>query len=99
MKDKYYNQNGKPSILFIVPTDYESLIKKGVAYQVLERDEGSFFNKVITVHPNASRTQSLTLNEIHQLVEFGPHYPFPFLNFKFGRVINHFLRPFFCVRK
>jgi glycosyltransferase involved in cell wall biosynthesis len=59
---------------------------------ILERDEGGFFKKVFNVHPYASRTQSLDLNETHRLIEFGPDYPLPFLNFKFGKPINYFLK-------
>ena len=81
------------SILFIVPSDYASLLEKGVASMILERDEGGFFKRVFNVHPFASKTQTLVLNETHQLIEFGPDYPFPFLNFKGGGIINYFLKP------
>jgi glycosyltransferase involved in cell wall biosynthesis/2-polyprenyl-3-methyl-5-hydroxy-6-metoxy-1,4-benzoquinol methylase len=81
------------SILFIVPSDYASLLKKGVATMILERDERGFFKKVFNVHPYASKTQTLDLNGIHQLTEFGPDYPFSILNFKGGGIINYLLKP------
>lgn len=81
------------SILFIVPTDYGRLVDKGVAPMILERDEGGFWGKVFTVHPYASRTQVLALNETHQLIEFGPDYPFSFLPFRFGLILNYLLKP------
>lgn len=81
------------SILFIVPSDYTSLFEKGVASMILERDEGGFFKRVFSVHPYASKTQTLNLNETHQLIEFGPNYPFSFLNFKIFKFINYLLKP------
>jgi glycosyltransferase involved in cell wall biosynthesis/2-polyprenyl-3-methyl-5-hydroxy-6-metoxy-1,4-benzoquinol methylase len=87
------NQRQGLSILFIVPSDYISLLEKGVVSMILERDEGGFFKKVFNVHPYASKTQTLDLNEIHQLIEFGPDYPFSILNFKGGGIINYLLKP------
>ncbi len=81
------------SILFIVPSDYASLVEKGVASMIFERDEGGFFEKVFNVHPYASRTQMLRLNETYRLIEFGPDYPFSILNFKFVKFINYLLKP------
>jgi glycosyltransferase involved in cell wall biosynthesis len=92
------DDNKKPSILFIVNSDYRSLVEKGVVDMILERDEGGFFGKVFTVHPYASRTQALSLNETHQLIEYGSDYPFSFLNFKFGRLANHFLKVVWIIR-
>jgi len=80
------------SILFIVPSDYSSLLAKGVVWMILDRDEGGFFKKVFSVHPHASKTQMLDLNEVHQLIEFGPDYPVSFLNFKFGKPINTLIK-------
>jgi len=81
------------SILFIVPSDYASLLEKGVASIIFERDEGGFFDKVFNVHPYASRTQILELNETHRLIEFGPDYPFSIPNYKFIKFINYLLKP------
>lgn len=88
--NKNYQQD--LSILFIVPSDYNRLIEKGVEHLILERDEGGFFKEVFTVHPCASKTQILNLNETHQLIEFGPDYPLSFLKFKFGKAINYRLK-------
>ena len=87
------------SILFIVPSDYASLLEKGVASMILERDEGGFFKRVFNVHPYASKTQSFDLNGNHQLIEFGPDYPFSFLNFKGGGLINYLLKPAFVFKR
>jgi glycosyltransferase involved in cell wall biosynthesis len=81
------------SILFIVPSDYSSLVEKGVASMILERDEGGFFKRVLSVHPYASKTQTLSLNETHHLIEFGPDHPFSFLNFRLGKFLNSLLKP------
>jgi glycosyltransferase involved in cell wall biosynthesis len=89
----------KFSILFIVPSDYGSLLEKGVASMILERDEGGFFKRVFTVHPYATKTQNVNLNETHQLIEFGPEYPFSFLNFRGGGLLNYFLKPIPIIRK
>jgi len=87
------HQGDPLSILFIVPSDYTSLLEKGVASMILERDERGFFRKVFTVHPYALKTQILELNDTHQLIEFGPNYPFSFLNFEFVKFINYLLKP------
>ena len=61
----------KPSILFIVPAEYEALRVKSVEHMILERDEKGFFNKVITVHPVCSKTRSIILNDSHEVYEIG----------------------------
>ena len=61
----------RPSILFIVPDQYEALRIKGVDKMILERDESGFFDKVITVHPFCPRTRSVLLNERHEIYEIG----------------------------
>src|SRR4030042_5329897 len=87
------------SILFIGPSDYASLLEKGVASMILERDEGGFFKRVFTVHPYATKTQKMILRETHQLIEFGPEYPFSFLNFRGAGLLNYFLKPIPIIRK
>jgi len=81
------------SILFIVPSDYRSLLEKGVASMILERDEGGFFKKVLNAHPYASKTQTFDLNETHRLIEFGRNYPFSFLNSNLGKRVNFLFKP------
>lgn len=61
----------KPAILFIVPADYDSLKAKGVEKMILERDEGGFFGKVITVHPFCQKTRSIVLSDCHEVREIG----------------------------
>ncbi|MEK9628585.1 MAG: glycosyltransferase family 4 protein [Nitrospinota bacterium] len=61
----------KPSILFIVPANYEELKEKGVVHMILERDENGFFEKVITLHPFSDKTYSLKLNDRHEVHEIG----------------------------
>jgi len=86
------------SLIFITPGDYAALLEKGVASMILERDEGGFFKKVFNVHPHASQTQTLDLSEVHQLIEFGPDYPFSSLNFKFGKILNYFIKPLSMIK-
>lgn len=86
------------SLIFITPGDYAGLFEKGVASMILERDEGGFFKKVFNIHPHASQTQTLDLNEVHQLIEFGPDYPFSSLNFKFGKILNYFIKPLSIIK-
>jgi glycogen synthase len=73
---KHTDEVDGPSVLFVVPSDYASLEQKGVVYMILERDEGGFFQRVITAHPWATLTRLLDLNEAHQVREFGPEFPF-----------------------
>src|SRR5882672_11574840 len=40
-----------PRILFLVASDYEDLLKKGVTSFLQEREEDGFFEQVITLHP------------------------------------------------
>lgn len=94
-----FNHHGqKLSLIFITPGNYISLLEKGVASMILERDEGGFFKKVFNVHPYALKTQTLKLNETHQLIEFGPEHPFSFPNFKFIKLINYLLKPLIVIK-
>jgi glycosyltransferase involved in cell wall biosynthesis len=86
------------SILFFVPSDYSSLLEKGVVPMIFERDEMGFFKKVLTVHPYASRTQTLDLNETHRLIEYGPNYPLRFSTSKLVRTLNYLLKPAFIIK-
>ncbi len=67
------NESGevKPSILFIVPAEYQALKIKGVENMIYERDEGGFFKKVITLHPFCTKTQTIILNDHHEIYEVG----------------------------
>ena len=56
--------------MFLVPADYDALRRKGVEHMILERDEHGFFERVVTVHPIADRTQDIELNPVHRLIEF-----------------------------
>lgn len=60
----------KPRILFIVPSDYEDLRVKGVAPLITERDEGGFFERVVTVHPSARATRVIDLAPHQRLYEY-----------------------------
>jgi glycosyltransferase involved in cell wall biosynthesis len=60
----------KPRILFLVPADYAALQRKGVDRMILERDEHGFFERVFTVHPLASRSQTIDLSPANRLIEF-----------------------------
>lgn len=60
----------KPRILFLVPSDYDALARKGVARMILERDENGFFERVVTVHPIALQDRVIDLDPIHRIHEF-----------------------------
>jgi glycosyltransferase involved in cell wall biosynthesis len=60
----------RPRILFLVPADYDRLRTKGVDHLIRERDEGGFFERVVTVHPLATRDRVLDLDAAHRLYEF-----------------------------
>lgn len=57
--------------MFVSSSSWDQLVAKGVAYGRLEADEGGYFRHVVSVHPLARRTQTLTIGENHDLVEFG----------------------------
>lgn len=58
-----------PRILFIVPADYDALEVKGVKNMIFERDEGGYFERVVTVHPIANSTRTIMLSEVFVLYE------------------------------
>jgi glycosyltransferase involved in cell wall biosynthesis len=60
----------RPRILFLVPAEYDALCSKGVDRMILERDEGGFFERVVTVHPLAMQDRVIDLNAVHRLYEF-----------------------------
>lgn len=61
----------RPRILFFVPADYQALVQKGVTEMILDRNEGDFFDLVVTIHPFASTTRIIKLNDRNILYEFG----------------------------
>jgi glycogen synthase len=60
----------RPRILFLVPADYEALRRKGVDRGILERDEGGFFERVVTVHPLAHSRRTIDLGSVHRIYEY-----------------------------
>lgn len=60
----------KPRILFLVPAEYDALRRKGVDRMILERDEGGFFERVVTVHPLGSHQRTIDLDAVHRIHEF-----------------------------
>jgi glycosyltransferase involved in cell wall biosynthesis len=60
----------RPRILFLVPADYEALRRKGVERGILERDEGGFFERVVTVHPLADSKRTIDLGSVHRIHEY-----------------------------
>jgi len=60
----------KPRILFLVPADYEALRRKGVERGILERDEGGFFERVVTIHPLAASKRIIDLGPVHRIYEY-----------------------------
>ncbi len=63
--------SGKPRIMFLVSAEFESLARKNVVHMVLDRDEGGFFERVVTVHPFTRKHQVIRLNDVHQVYELG----------------------------
>ncbi len=61
----------KPRILFLAFADYSWLEEKGVASKIMERDEGGFFEKVISVHPASLTTRTIKLNDVHAVYDYG----------------------------
>lgn len=61
----------KPRILFLVPSEFDALARKGVDRMILERDEGGFFERVVTVHPLTPMARTIDLNGIHRVYELG----------------------------
>ncbi len=61
----------RPRILYIVPADYEALKTKGVDRMIFERDEGGYFERVVTVHPTATQTRVIPFNQVFVLHEVG----------------------------
>jgi glycosyltransferase involved in cell wall biosynthesis len=80
----------KPRILFIVAASVDELMAKGVESMLHDREEGGYFERVVTVHPFANQDQVKDLNKIHQLHEFRETYPFLWNKIKPLRFLNHF---------
>lgn len=59
------------NILYIVPSDFDSLKKKGVTDMIKERDEGGFFDKVITLHPFTRNNKEINLSDNNKIIEYG----------------------------
>jgi glycosyltransferase involved in cell wall biosynthesis len=60
----------RPRILFFVPADYDALRRKGVDRGILERDEGGFFERVVTIHPLAGSKRTIDLGAVHRIYEY-----------------------------
>ncbi len=56
--------------LFILDSDYDSLVAKGVIASALNRDEDGLFENVFTVHPFATHDRDIDLADNHLLIEF-----------------------------
>lgn len=59
------------SLLFISSSDFDAISAKGVVGMIAERSEGGYFDKVISVHPLATKSRTIQIDESHELVEFG----------------------------
>lgn len=60
----------RPVALFLVHSDYDALVAKGVAQKIRERDEDGFFERVVTVHPVAFQRRTIVLDATHVIHEF-----------------------------
>ena len=61
----------KPTLLWISSNNWSWAVAKGNASTYNDQFEGGFFGKVITVHPLARETQTITIGPNHDVVEFG----------------------------
>jgi len=68
------------NIFYIVPSDFESLEKKGVLNLILERDEGRFFDNILTLHPFTKNNKTILLKENNKIIEYGWKSKSNFLN-------------------
>ncbi|MCF6339845.1 MAG: glycosyltransferase family 4 protein [Sulfurimonas sp.] len=68
------------NVLYIVPSDYDSLEKKGVLNLILERDEGAFFDNILTLHPFTKNNKTIDLRDNNRVVEYGWKSKITFLN-------------------
>ena len=68
------------NILYIVPSDYDSLEKKGVINLILERDEGDFFETVLTLHPFTKNDNVVNLTTNNKVIEYGWKFNKNYLN-------------------
>lgn len=59
------------NILYIVPSDYESLSSKGVVDLILQRDEVGFFDNVYTLHPFTKNDRIIELKKNNIIFEYG----------------------------
>ena len=85
----------RPRILFLVPSDYNSLKTKSILHMIYERDDGGFFDHVATVHPVTRTTQIIHLNDIHTIYEIGLDIFPGFEKFRLFRLVQgpfHFFR-------
>lgn len=60
--------------LYIVPTDYSDLERKGVLQILQDRELESDFERLITVHPWANHTQVIDLTPKHRLIELQEYF-------------------------
>jgi len=59
------------NILYIVPSDFDSLKKKGVVDMIKKQDEGGFFDKVITLYPFTRNNREINLSDNNKIIEYG----------------------------
>ncbi len=56
--------------LFVVPTDYDSLKRKGVLHLIDQRNEDGYLDEVVTIHPFAVFTRTIRRNAQSTIHEF-----------------------------
>jgi glycosyltransferase involved in cell wall biosynthesis len=67
-------------ILYLVPSDYDDLKEKGVLNLIKERDEGGYFDEVLTIHPFARISKIIKISETNTLLQLGWKFKNSFLN-------------------
>ncbi|GJL61929.1 MAG: hypothetical protein NPIRA04_05830 [Nitrospirales bacterium] len=83
------------SLLFISSSDWDALVTKGVTDMLLERSEGGYFSKVISVHPLAHNSRTIPIAQNHDLIEFG-FDAFP--GGKSSRLLRHVYAPLYILK-
>lgn len=68
------------NILYIVPSDYDSLKKKGVVNMIKERDEDGFFDNVLTLHPFTRNNREVIISDNNKIIEYGWKSKLDFFN-------------------
>ncbi|NNL99333.1 MAG: glycosyltransferase [Gammaproteobacteria bacterium] len=85
-------------VLFVVPTDYDAVVKKGVAWLIDQREEDGELEQVITVHPFAINERSIAHSPRQTVYEFRTPAPSAWRIVGWLRLLGHILRTALRIR-